>query len=378
MSAEARGRASARRRWAWARACCLQNYFQMLRSEMLVPVSSHVRDSLVAAVGLGVITVVALATEPAPRRAQITPPAVENSETVPVAVAIRQVEETAQPLHSDEIQLVFSAGGATYMKLADEPVKHGKPKLFSDEYVETAIAGVDDADVPAPHRAWKQRKVIVDGSCETTVVGFAVIGRLTGSTGYAAIDDDEWTAKNVMEQGHKFLAAKLASCTGTYARDAALPAVVVPRERKDKKLVAVARQHLAGSLAAKVAQSDWEAGERDGVWEDSEDVQWNVRVYEHPTTGATWVSAHAMVPMGCGDPEVNLWGLYRAREDGTLEVVEQKKLDVLWSIDHVLDIDNDGELEMIGKPWLGMDTVVVGSTGEELERLSLPFYGCPC
>ena len=351
----------------------------MLRSEMLVPASLPVRDSLFAAVGIGAITVLAVVTEPTPRARTITP-TVEVSEVVPVAVSIAQVDTNTQPKHSDELQLVFAAGGATYMKLDDAALKHGKPRLLAGDdrdYTETSIASVADADIPAAHRAWKNRKVIVDGTCETTVTGFAVIGRLTGDTGYAGTDDARWSAKNVMEHGNKFLAARLAGCTGTYARDAALPPVAVPTELPSDKLAARARAKLLASPAAKTAQANWDELEQQGTWHQSEELQWNVRVYEHPTTGVTWVSAHAMVPMGCGGAEVNLWGLYRVNGDA-LEVVQQRQLGELWAIDHVIDVDNDGELELIGKPWLGLDTVLVRSTGEELERLSLPFYGCPC
>jgi hypothetical protein len=82
--------------------------------------------------------------------------------------------------------------------------------------------------------------------------------------------------------------------------------------------------------------------------------------------------------VGCGDAAVNVWGLYRVEHDGSLTAVQLHKLDDLWSISKLIDVDNDGEPELIGSDWLGLDTIVIRGSGDELERLSLAFFGCPC
>lgn len=299
----------------------------------------------------------------------------------------------AQPVRSLELGLVFSAGGATYMQITevgDERdvaiPKHGKPRLSSADGVESAIATVKESDVPIAYRRWQDRDVVVDNNCRTTVTGFAVVARLTGDTGYAGIEDSKWTAKNVFDSGAKVLAAKLADCDGTFARDAALPAVVVPEPIEDEALASRARAALIASAAAHDTQSEYAKyysqyegdGEPHGNWWDEQYVNFSTRVVRHPTTGVTWVSIHGSMDHGCGDPTVNVWGLFRVERDGTLAPVQLRKLDDLWEIDQLVDIDNDGQLELIGKPWLGLDTIVVRANGEELERLQLPFYGCPC
>jgi len=299
----------------------------------------------------------------------------------------------AQPVRSMELGLVFSVGGATYMPLAevgaDRDVaipKHGRPRLSSADGVESAIATVEDSDVPAEYRRWQGRTVVVDNACETTVTGFAIVARLTGDPGYAGIDASKWTATSVFETGGTLLVARLADCDGTFARDAALPAVVVPEPIEDAELGGRARAALIASAAAKDTQAEYakfytqyEAdGEPHGNWWDEKYVHFDTRVVRHPTTGVTWVSVHGSIDHGCGDPSVNVWGLFRVDGDGTLAPVQLRKLDDLWEIDQLVDIDNDGELEVIGKPWLGLDTVVVRANGEELDRLQLPFFGCPC
>lgn len=358
-----------------------QKMTEPLRSEILAPARPHVRRTLIVALGCGAIgAVVGLAA---------TPPAQTSTRTVTVQLVpamepASAPAATAQPLRSRELSLVFSAGGASYMKLtelgdsAEIMPKHGTPRLVSDDGVEAAIATVQGGDVPQAYRRWQGRSVVVDNSCTTTVTGFAVVARLTGDTGYAGVDAEAWTATNVLESGTAVLAARLADCTGTFARDTALPAVVVPRELANEKLASQARAALIASTPAREAQTAYSEVYPTGDWWDAEGAQLTAKVVEHPTTGITWVSMHGHMDRGCGDPEVNVWGLFRVEPDGSLAAVQLRKLDDLWSIDKLVDIDNDGELEVIGRPWLGLDTVVTRASGEELDRLSVPFFGCPC
>ncbi|HEY5950860.1 MAG TPA: hypothetical protein VIV40_35450 [Kofleriaceae bacterium] len=356
-----------------------------LRAEVLVPARPYMRKPLVAAVGMTAITVAFALASPrvqSPHVVVVSVP-VTRGEEVAVPIAATQTE-TAQPVHTSELALVFSAGGASYMKLADvgdsgeAMPKHGKPRLFSVDGVEASIASVKDSDVTESYRHWQGRSVKVDNTCETKVTGFAVVARLTGDTGYASGDEDNWTATNVLEHGSVVLAAKLAGCAGTFARDAALPAVIVPEPIENAKLAEKARAALIASTPARETQVEYLDFDQKGNWWDAEYAQFATKIVRHPTTGVTWVSVHGSMEHGCGDPEVNVWGLFRVQADGTLAAVQLRKLGDLWSIDQLVDIDNDGELELIGKPWLGLDTVVARASGEELERLSLTFFGCPC
>ena len=44
----------------------------------------------------------------------------------------------------------------------------------------------------------------------------------------------------------------------------------------------------------------------------------------------------------------------------------------------LIDVDGDGELEILGKPWLGYDTLLTRANGEVLDGLNVPFMGLPC
>jgi hypothetical protein len=356
-----------------------------LHSEVLAPTHSHLKGLVVVALGVTSGAIAAAfslaAIAPSPTVRVIEAPPEPESQVIPVELV---VTEPAQPMRSSDLALVFSAGGATYMKLADiggeaeRMPKHGKPRLVSDDYVESAIAAVQPADLPPAYRSWRDREVKVDNTCTTHVTGFAVVARLTGDTGYAGVDESAWTAHSVLEHGSVVLAAKLADCKGTYARDAALPAVIVPERIENARLVKQARAQLIESAPARETQREWLAAGQQENWYDAELAELSSQVLRHPTTGVTWISVHAHMEHGCGDPEVNVWGLFRVQDDGTLAAVQLRKLGDLDSIDHLVDIDNDGELELIGKPWLGLDTVIVRASGEELDRLPLSFFGCAC
>jgi hypothetical protein len=361
-----------------------------LRSEILAPTPSYMRSTIAVAAGSVGVLALAMAfarlAHPAAAQAVAVVPPVEASTETPAVIAPPiAVQEPAQPVRSTEIELLFSAGKTTFMQLADisgdgiAMPRHGKPRLVSDDGVETSIASVQAGNVPVAYRRWLGQRVVVDGTCTANVTGFAVVARLTGDTGYAGIDDAHWTARNVLDHGHVTLAATLDACTGTFARDAALPAVIVPKVLDgNDALAAAAKQQLLASSAARDAQDDWTEYEQKGDWWQNQDVQYKTVIVRHPLTGVTWVSLHAFMERGCGDPEVNVWGLFRVQPDGTLAAEQLRKLGDLWSVDQLVDIDGDGELELIGQPWLGLDNVVTRASGEELTRLELPFFGCPC
>jgi hypothetical protein len=353
-----------------------------LRSEILVPTRPHVLAAL-AMIGCGALGLtVGYAARPAQTHTvtMVQVPVHEPAQIEPMTLPAA----TAQPVRSNELSLVFSAAGATYVKLAEigedaaAMPKHGKAKLVDDDGVTTAFASVDAADVPAAYQRWLDRDVLVDGTCRAKVTGIAVVSRLTGDTGYAGIDDEKWTTKNVLEHGSVVLAAKLDGCKGTFARGAELPPVIIPAEIENAELAAKARAALIASQPARETQRDYLEFDTKTPWHESEYATFATRIVRHPTTGVTWVSVHASMEHGCGGPDVNVWGLWRVEDDGTLAAVQLRRMGDMHSIDKLIDIDNDGELELIGTPWLGLDTVVTRGSGEELDRLSLTFFGCPC
>lgn len=321
-------------------------------------------------------------------------PAIELALDVPVSV---QTEAPPIALTSSRsVSLVFTAQRSTWMKLenlaipgektdADGVVRaafpaHAAPMHTSEDYTEVAIAPVALADVPAAYRERLGDKIIVDGACTAYITGFAIVARLTGSPGYAG-DDEEWNAASVMKHGSPVLAAKLDRCDGTLARDGQLPPAATPAVVKnDADTVAKAKRLLLRSDKARATTKEWAGfytdGPNDSNWAAHAATQWKTQMLIHPTTRETWVSIHAHQLEGCGMPHVNVFALYRVADDGSL-VGGTIDLGSIETIEQLVDLDGDGQWEIVGKPWLG-GRVVSDRDGAALERLDEPFYGCPC
>lgn len=363
---------------------------ESLRRQVVVP--PHV-SAIYLGAGLAMLAV-GIALVVGARGAQVTPvmPDAPLAEIAPPSLVAAPrtavaASEDAAPI-ADEIKLMFRAGDASYVRISDIErdaagalawPRHAAPRLLEEDGAEVAIAAVADADVPARHRAWVGRQVIVDGTCRATVTGFAVVSRLLGDPGYAGIEKDAWDVAAVMQAGAPVLAARLDRCSGTYARDAALAPVVIPAPIQDERLAASARSALiASSVGAEMARRWAELGSQaaTGAWWDH--AQLVTRVLRHPRTSAVLVAVHAYTDFECGGPDINVWGLYRAAADGTLTPVHERKLDALRSIEKIIDVEGDGALELIGRSWLGNNLLLTAADGSEIDHLDMQFYGCPC
>ncbi len=382
---------------------------------LLVPVASSypLRFALVAGcVVTAAAWLVPPSQAPAVKVAVAIPVVVPPVAEAVVAAPVEPVVAAAAPVRSSELMFVFQADGDTYMKLAtleaakpadgDAPEdgdhagvampRHGKLRhAHGEDGVDAVIASVAPRHVPAAYAAWQGRKVKVDNTCEATVIGFAVVARVTGDASYAG-ETDTWTAASVMANGSRVLAAKLDDCAGTYARTATLPNVVVPTKLVDARLQQAAIAALIASAPSQETQRAWDAqrtetGGTPGLWysegysaADSDGQPGSAvtaEVLRHPITGETFVSAHGRADGGCGDPEANVWGLFRV-VDGALVPVQLRQLGEIRTIDALIDIEGDGELEMLGKPWLGDAELLTRASGDEIDSLSVPFHGCPC
>ena len=356
-----------------------------LRSEILAPVYRRRRAIAVAsAAGCALIAGGSLVVVSMMRSEEVTvvtaQPVIVKSEVVAVQVPVPAVVQLPPSPRSSELSLAFTVAGTTYVKIGDvDSIKRGKLRLIDDEGTQVSIATVAAKDLPAEYRdGWKNRALRFDTGCVANVTGFAVISRLTGSPGYSNIGDETWTAKNVFEQGERVLAARVAGCAGAYARDASLPVVVTARELDDRNdLVDDAKKLLLASAPAREAQRKWKQEfEQTGMWWNAEDTEIKSHVLLHPTSGAIWVSMHVHNPEQCGDPGGNIWGLFRVDANGNLKTV-QLRADALSSISHIIDIEGDGELELIGNAdWT--TTKVMRADGETLQSLGVAFYGCGC
>jgi hypothetical protein len=359
-----------------------------LRPELIPPAHRHFTYLLGAATGFGIAAVIAaisLTTAPRTPSEPLAPPALE----APTPRSQAQLVQSEPAVDSTELMLVFRAGGESYAKLADlgvagEPAldrlpRHAPAQLIDDDTGTTAVAAVALADVSEPYRELAGQRLRVDRGCIADVVGFAVVSRLIGDPLYAGEADEAdeaWTVDTVMTAGDKVLAARLSGCEGSYARRAALAPIVTLEPRSSAALAEAARSALLATDAARETQQRWAEAEGEGAWIDH--VELDTRVLRHPLTRVTWVSVHGNYTEGCGGPEVNVWGLFRVTSKGALETVEARVLDNIHAIDELVDLEGDGQPEVLGRDWLGTERILMRSSGTELDRLRQRFYGCPC
>ncbi|HUS27357.1 MAG TPA: hypothetical protein VMZ53_02580 [Kofleriaceae bacterium] len=293
--------------------------------------------------------------------------------TLPKVKAVVQPAPEPARVISSELKLVFRAGDHSYVKLSStEALPRGKAKIVKDERAVHALWAADASALPS----WVGTKVFVDNDCTATITRLHYVSRMS-------IENLEYTepgrtVSDAMAERGVFIAGELDGCDGTYARSAALPKVVVPETRPDDaELVKKAKRELLRSPAAKETERVWvEDYQSTETW--TSQAQYDIRTFRHPLTAQTWISIHAWNGSGCGDPSVNIWGLFRVDADGTLFTAQIRDLGDMAKIHQIIDIEGDGGFELIGEPWMPLDTVVTDSHGDVLETLELPYDGCPC
>ena len=178
-----------------------------------------------------------------------------------------------------------------------------------------------------------------------------------------------------MSSGVRCSPHRLDGCTGLYARDASLPDAVVFEAIEDKPVAAAAR---AAVLASGPANGDAgrldRAGSR-GRWDEDSEI----------TTQVLRASAHRRdvgvrarpSQAGCGDVDVNVWGLFRVDASGKLDDGPASRARGAVLDHRLIDVDGDGEPELLGRPWLGLELVLDHANGAEIDSLPLPVLRVP-
>jgi hypothetical protein len=288
---------------------------------------------------------------------------------------------TRQPASPSTFHFVVSADDTSYLVLADvergaDLPPHGPLRLTGEESLPSVIAEVSEADLPADLRAWSKRKVVVDERCHATVSGFALVVRLVGRPDYAGINDSGWTADTVFSAGQKVLAARLDRCKGTFARAASAAPIRVARPAVNEEAVAAARaDFLASEVIAQARKEQAEGGVTGALEQVYVPLVTTVR---HPTTGETWISLHLRLgDAGCGDPQANVWGLYRVTGRG-VERTRLLQLAPQQIIDALLDVDGDGQFEQLLQDDFGFSRELRSGEGKVLRRVTMPIYECMC
>jgi hypothetical protein len=310
-------------------------------------------------------------------------PTVIHVEQAPILVPVMHAVTAAPPALAkptlSDFGFVFRTGDQSYLALAEVEAEavpaHGPIAIFTPEsWSAQAVANVQPADVPAAYRRWEGREVVVEGGCRARVEGFAVVARLTGDVSYSATEEKSWTATSTWDQGQKVLAARLDGCHGGYA---ALAPVIEGVPVDDGGSVALALAAFADSKLVAEAQREYAAAGAEGELLDSEGVVTKQAV-RHPVTGELWVSIYAHYSEGCGGPQIDLWAVYRVDATGAPRLARMQKLENTSRLERLLDVDGDGTFEAITRDWLGQGVELRDPSGKVVQKLGLPFYGCPC
>jgi hypothetical protein len=313
----------------------------------------------------------------------VVPPVLAEVELMASDEMMLEVHGLAPFEDESEFAMVFTAGGELWMRIAEdaEGVKAGKRKMHEEE-VMSVIAPVSITALPPELRRYDRMNVLVNGTCAARVDGFAKIARAGGEAGEGRYDDegnylgaDEWTADMVEQDGY-ILAARLdGDCDGTWARSTQHAPAVVADFVDDPELIALAtKQILAEDMAAK--QAEWQEQGGEGPWQDAVEV--TARSFQHPGTGEIWVFASATKNGGCGDPALYVNTAYRlSTTDGSLTRVASPE----WAADsirQVVDVDDDGEVEIVVDSYNGTDLVDMMNTTQRSLSVSYHSYGCGC
>ncbi|MEP6860605.1 MAG: hypothetical protein ABJE66_08300 [Deltaproteobacteria bacterium] len=308
-------------------------------------------------------------------------------EVTPIASATAAHDER-QPAPSNKPGFVIEVDGAKWMVLdvdATTLVTHRAPHLAHGEYASDTIAMLRDRDLTGELRAWRRQQVIVatseGASCTDTLHDFALISQVTGDPVYAAAATQHWTAASIEEHGTHLVAAKLAHCTGMYARAASAPAAVPFAEIPESdELAKQATSVLLASEAGRTARTSIEAqysATSGSSLDFTAATEISTKVTRDPRTGTAWVMVHAHSDFACGGLDINFFGLYRVA-DGALVSVREQASPELAGVDALVDLDGDGVPELLGNGWLDPNRAFYNQDLEPIVTYSIPFFGCPC
>lgn len=312
----------------------------------------------------------------------IVDPAPPQGELVPIA-STTTVHDARQPAPSARVGFVITADGVSWMILDVDPatIRHHRVRLATGDTSDT-IAALRDDELTSELRAWRGQDVIVDGTCTDTLLDFALISQVTGDPVYAGDSDHpHWTRATIEANGNHLVAAKLAHCTGSYARAASAPPAVPFTEVADSD--ALAKQATAQLLASETGRAaraqlaeQYPGGSQPSINFD-EATQISTKVATDPRTGTTWIAVHANADFSCGGPDINFFGLYRVAEGVLVTVREQPSPD-LAGLEALVDLDGDGVPELLGNGWLTPNRAFYDQDLRPLVTYEVPFFGCPC
>lgn len=286
-----------------------------------------------------------------------------------------------------ELAMVFSVDGTSYVRISydERATSHGRRRMIDDGTTKSVVASVSTSALPVGLRTWAGRTVLVDGTCRARVVGFAEVSRVAGDPPgtedyYYSPEDErpeelpEWTIENISE-ANVVLAAQLDGCTGTWARGTEFSPAAIAELDAAPELESAALADLLAESDSDPTQDSWRESGGEGDWREAVDP--TATVYTHPLTGERWIFASAYMGGGCGEPGVEVMAAYRASADGKVHRVADLEY-AGQTIDSVIDVDGDGQPELLLGGGDSVDLVDLKNTGHDSISVSYHSYGCGC
>lgn len=316
-------------------------------------------------------------------------PAVLEMPAVAVTAVMDEppIESTDAVVGPDGFAMVFEVDGVSYVRLSmdERATARGPARFVEDKSFSAVVAPVTTNAMPAGLRGWAGKNVVVDGRCAARVVGFAEVSRVSGdppgTEDYYWTEEDKrpahaprWTKKLVAEQ-NVMLAARLdtvGECKGLWARTEHAPAQVLATVA-DATIEHTAVETLFAHSDEQ--QQGWKEMGGEGHWREHAHIDANA--YVHPVTGERWVIARATTgAAGCGEPSASQMSVYRVGADRTLQHVADLSYD--GQVVSVVDIDADGQPEILIEGPEGIDVVDVNNA--VLDSISIQYFtwGCGC
>lgn len=293
-----------------------------------------------------------------------------------------------------EFAMVFDVDGTSYLRLSTElrAKARGKARLVieHDWGVHAVVAPVTLSAMPDELRKWNGRSVLVNGTCQARVIGFAEVSRVSGdppgSEEYYWYEGEDgeieppateptWTIENITAD-NVTLAAKLDGCSGSWARSTEYETPQIAMSVTEPELETNAIADLLAKNDIDPIQDDWKLEGGEGDWRDAVDVE--ATTYEHPATGEKWIFVQAYKAGGCGDAGMSAMAAYRVGKSGKMHRFTD--LDFGGElIEEVVDLDGDGQPELI----LGggdSSTELVDLANTRHDSISVPqhHHGCGC